>query len=156
MPTKHGKMVTYFEELNSHYSLNILSRLVMWQIKNKSPLPKWLWSPDLPGNIPWRAPSQNIEWTLNEVVLRGHVTDWYIISPLSQCLWLSNFSGQYPVITWHEPLITFTTWSHVTVWKIYSSSFIRFMATKLEVEVQPQMLKLSPNSYLVVIFLKRN
>ena len=31
----------------------------------------------------------------------------------------------------HDPLVKWTTWDHVTIWKIYISTFTRFIANKL-------------------------
>ena len=111
--------------------MTMVTRLA-WEHTVKSFLPKyWI-------NSQWGGLARSCD-RLDTLYLHYHNAYGY-----------QTFQGN--AITWHEPLITFTTWSHVTVWKIYSSFFIRFMATKLEMEVQLQMLKLSPNSYLVVIF----
>ena len=58
----------------------------------------------------------------------------------------------------HDPLIKWPTWDHVTVWKIYISIFMRFIANKLGRLVTlgrifiTQMLKSSPTSCLLVSF----
>ena len=64
------------------------------------------------------------------------------------------------IVSWapkHDPLIKWPTWGHMTVWKIYISIFLRFMADKLGRLLTlgrifiTQTLKSSRTSYLMML-----
>ena len=73
-------------------------------------------------------------WHLNGVVLRGHVTNKIHILPLpAEDDWYHTRQGANLVeeAPKHDPLIKWPTWVHMTVWKIYISTFTRSIANKL-------------------------
>ena len=85
MVTILGRMVTYHEGLSlitSHDPLSICSCKIIRQIKTILSLqPQYLWPPNL---AEWwlilRASTYKVSWLLNQVVLRGHVTNQKDIS----------------------------------------------------------------------------
>ena len=90
------------------------------------------------SDMPWAGfePVQNLKymtslthkytWHLNGVVLLGHVTN-KIQMHQHHSRQGADFVVEAPK---HDPLIKWPTWGHMTIWKIYISIFMRFIANK--------------------------
>ena len=141
MATKHCKIVTYRGELspiNPINSLNMWPCEVTWQIKNISPLSQFLWLPNLSGyQHTKRSSHPKICMTPQWGGLPGtldKLNNLYLHLQRLQ----EHQARQRTGLPWEAPT-TKATWSfdqmtmqgHVTVWRIYGSTFIWLVASKL-------------------------
>ena len=76
----------------------------------------------------------------NILITWSHEITWQtkpIIFQLTQCLPTPNLVGRWLTVRGsqslkpHDPLLTWPTWGHVTIWKNFISAFIILVATKL-------------------------
>ena len=156
MATKHGKAVTLAREglqpINSHNPLNMYSCEAMLQIKNIFLLSKCLWPHDLSG---W----QNTGTTPQ---CGGHVRSRDKLNLLylhlqktyeNQTRQGTDLQWELPSLKPYDPLITWPTWGHTTISKIYIFFITRLMASKpgrlltYGRRFITQTLKSSPPSY---------
>ena len=134
-----GRVVNYYEGLatfKEHNPLHLWSRIVMWQIKNISPLLECLWSPTLPG---WWHTGRDSHPQIRMTSQWGDlVRSLDKLSAFCTCMQpMDTKLGK--VLTSHEKisslkprdlLFTWSMWGHVKSLKVYISTFVRFIATK--------------------------
>ena len=79
MVTKLGRMVTYFERIQtikSFYALIAWPWKVMWQTKLIYPQPEYLWLQTWQNdNLPWRVPIYKVTSPFDHMVLQDHVAN---------------------------------------------------------------------------------